>query len=269
MSHSFPPRALLAVLLVLLAYPADAFAIPGRKPPTPCGIRYPGDLGVEWDCIRLRKGESPEKRFGDRWKDVLRFNRIDRRHAYPGVSLKVPRRLEEIADFTPMPSRYPARDNEAKWILIDLDEQFLGAYEHGMLIHSAPITSGERGSETPRGDFRVGAYHSAHRSTEYFIEDTDIPYPMTWGLRFHVDPGGVSYWIHGRDLPGYRASHGCVGLYDESMQKKHYGIPRFPELEDARRLFEWAIAPIRDDGKFHLLENGPGVTIVGSGNRQR
>ena len=268
MSHSFPPRALLAVLLVLLAYPADAFAIPGRKPPTPCGIRYPGDLGVEWDCIRLRKGESPEKRFGDRWKDVLRFNRIDRRHAYPGVSLKVPRRLEEIAYFTPMPSRYPARDNEAKWILIDLDEQFLGAYEHGMLIHSAPITSGERGSETPRGDFRVGAYHSAHRSTEYFIEDTDIPYPMTWGLRFHVDPGGVSYWIHGRDLPGHRASHGCVGLYDESMQKKHYGIPRFPEMEDARRLFEWAIAPIPDDGKFHLLEDGPGVTIVGSGNRR-
>ena len=30
---------------------------------------------------------------------------------------------------------------------------------------------------------------------------------------------GVSYWIHGRDMPGYPASHGCIGLYDESMQK--------------------------------------------------
>ena len=40
-----------------------------------------------------------ETRFGERWKDVLRFNRVDRRHVYPGVSLKVPRRLEDVADF--------------------------------------------------------------------------------------------------------------------------------------------------------------------------
>ncbi len=29
-----------------------------------------------------------------------------------------------------------------------------------------------------------------------------------------------AFWIHGCDLPGYPASHGCVGLYDEEMQKK-------------------------------------------------
>jgi len=222
---------------------------------------------VEWDCIRLRKGESPEKRFGDRWKDVLRFNRIDRRHAYPGVSLKVPRRIEDIADFTPMPGEYPGGDNEAKRILIDLGEQFLGAYEYGKLVFSAPIASGEKGSETPEGEFRVTAVHSAHRSTEYCIEGTDTPYPMTWALRFHVDRDGMSYWIHGRDLPGYRASHGCVGLYDEFMQKKHYKVPRTPEMEDARRLFEWVIAPTLDDGKYHLLKDGPRVSIVG-GNRE-
>jgi hypothetical protein len=218
---------------------------------------------VEWDCIRLRKGETPEKRFGDRWKDVLRFNRIDRRHAYPGVSLKVPRRLEEIADFTPLPAAYPGGDNDAKRILIDLVEQFLGAYEHGMLVFSAPIASGEEGNETPEGEFRVTAFNSNHRSSDYFIEGTDTPYPMTWALRFHVDREGIAYWIHGRDIPGYPGSHGCVGLYDEAMQKKYYRFPRTPELEDARRLFEWAIAPLRADGKFHLLTDGPRVRIVG------
>ena len=148
-------------------------------------------------------------------------------------------------------------------ILVDLEEQFLGAYEHGKRVFSAPVASGEVDNETPEGEFEVTAYHSAHRSTEYCIEDTDIPYPMTWALRFHVDRDGVAYWIHGRDMPGYRASHGCVGLYDEAMQKKYYKVPRAPEMEDARKLLEWAIAPLADDGKFHPLKGGPVVRIVG------
>jgi len=218
---------------------------------------------VEWDCLRLGKGERVEMRFGERWKDVLRFNRADRRHVYPGVPLKVPRRLEDVADFTPMPAEYPEGDGEAKLILVDLDEEFLGAYEYGKRVFSAPIASGEGDNETPKGDFRVTAYHSSHRSTEYFIEGTDIPYPMTWALRFHIDREGVRYWIHGRDIPGYPASHGCVGLYDEAMQKKYYRVPWTPEMEDARRLFEWAISPLRDDGKYHLLPDGPRVRVVG------
>jgi len=217
---------------------------------------------VEWDCLRLRNGESVEKRFGDRWRDILRFNRIDRRHAYPGVPLKVPRRLEDVAEFTPMPDAYPDADNEAKFILVDLAEQFLGAYENGKLVFSSPIATGEEGNETPAGKFRVTAYHSAHRSTKFFIQDTDIPYPMTWALRFHVDREGVTYWIHGRDIPGYAASHGCIGLYDEAMQKKYYRNPRTPEMEDARRLFEWVISPARDDGKYHLLADGPPVHCI-------
>lgn len=224
---------------------------------------------MEWDCLRLGKGERVETRFGDRWKDVLRFNRVDRRHVYPGVPLKVPRRFEDVADFTPMPAESPEGDNEAKLILVNLEEQFLGAYEHGKRVFTAPIASGGEGdNETPRGNFRVTAYHSAHRSTEYFIEDTNILYPMTWALLFHIDREGVAYWIHGRDLPGYPASHGCIGLYDETMQKKYYKNPRVPEMDDARKLFEWAIAPLQDDGKYRLLPDGPRVRIVG-GTRKK
>jgi hypothetical protein len=47
------------------------------------------------------------------------------------------------------------------------------------------------------------------------------------------------------------------------MRKKYYGYPGNPELEDARKLFEWAVSPLPDDGKFHLLENGPKVAIIG------
>ena len=92
-----------------------------------------------------------------------------------------------------------------------------------------------------RGAFRLTAAHLQHQSDLYTIEGTDRPYPMNYALRFHVNREGVSYWIHGRDMPGYPASHGCIGLYDEPMQKEQYGIPKEPELSDAQRLFVWVL----------------------------
>ncbi len=255
--------AILSVFLLFFAS-GSPWGAESRKRPSPCKVRHPSDAGVEWDCRRLKKGEMPERLFGERWKDVARFNRIDRRHSRPGISLKVPRRIGEIAGYTPMPAVYSPGENAAKLILVDLSEQFLGAYEFGRLVFSAPVTTGEKGNETPKGSFRITAWHSRHRSTLYPIEDTDISYPMTYALRFHVNRAGTSFWIHGRDLPGYPDSHGCIGLFDEAMQKRYYGFPREPALEDAKRLFEWVIAPRQDDGKFHVLEEGPLLLIDGS-----
>jgi hypothetical protein len=211
----------------------------------------------------VRARETLETLFGSRWVDVARFNRIDRRHAYPGIFLKVPKRLEDIAAFTPMPQEYPLAASEAKFILIDLAEQFLGAYEYGRLAFSAPIAAGEKGNETPAGEFAITAAHRHHHSSRYTIEKTNIPYPMNYALRFHISKKGVAFWIHGRDIPGYPASHGCIGLYDEPMQKKYYGHPREPILEDARTLYNWVLAPLPEDEKYRILDNGPRMQIVG------
>jgi len=254
--------ALLLVLL-LCSISVSARGPDPKKHPSPCNVFHPSDTAEEWECRVLKKGETPEGLFGERWKDVARFNRIDRRHLYPGRPLKVPRRIGEIADYTPLPAIYPPAEKETKFILVDLSEQFLGAYEFGRLMFSAPATTGEEGNETPTGEFRITARHSHHRSTLYPIEGTDIPYPMTYALRFHTTRAGTSYWIHGRDLPGYPDSHGCIGLYDEVMQKRYYGTPRDPVLKDARTLFEWVIAPLQDDGKFRALKDGPHVLIIG------
>ncbi len=235
-----------------------------KSPPSLCKINYPSDAKVQWECRRLKKGETLESLFGDRWIDVVRFNRIDRRHVYPGVYLKIPMQLEDIRDFTPMPHDYPEAGGEAKFILVDLSEQFLGAYEYGRLVLSSPIAAGEKGHETPTGEFRITAFHRNHISSLYLIEDTDIPYPMDYALRFYISSKGISYWIHGRDIPGYPASHGCIGLYDEPMQKRYYRIPENPVLEDARTLYEWVLSPLPDDGEFHPLKNGPRMLIVGS-----
>jgi hypothetical protein len=253
----------LLLVLLLSFISVSTFAADPKIHPSPCNVLHPSDAGVEWDCQSLKKGETLEGRFGERWKDVARFNRIDRRHLYPGRPLKVPRRIEEITDYTPMPAVYPPAEKEAKFILVDLSEQFLGAYEFGRLVFSVPAATGEKGNETPTGEFRITARDSRHRSTLYPIEGTEIPYPMTYALRFHTSPAGISFWIHGRDLPGYPDSHGCIGLYDEVMQKKYYGTPRDPVLKDARTLFEWVIAPSQDDGKFRLLREGPRLLIFG------
>lgn len=69
--------------------------------------------------------------------------------------------------------------------------------------------------------------------------------------------------MHGRDLPGYPASHGCIGLYDEPMQKEQYGVPKDPELNDAKRLFEWVLGGEVKDDRLIPLPRGPRVHIIG------
>jgi hypothetical protein len=256
----------LAVATILIL-PFLAHAARGAKPSGACGITYPSDTTIEWGCRTLRAGESLETLFGDRWTDVARFNRIDRRHIHAGVSIKVPDRIEDLAEFQPMPSFYPPAEQDEQFLLIDLTEQFLGAYEYGALRFAVPIASGDARNPTPVGDFRVTAAHRTHRSCLYTIEGTDRPYPMNYALRFHINREGVSYWIHGRDLPGYPASHGCIGLYDEPMQKEQYGVPRDPELNDAKRLFEWVLGGEVEDDRVIALPHGPRVHIIGRAPR--
>lgn len=230
---------------------------------SPCAIHYPSDQGIAWQCRRLQRGEGLEKLFGTRWRDVARFNRIDRRHAVPGREIKVPLRIEEVAEFTPLPRTYHGGVRGEKLILVDLTEQFLGAYEKGQLRFSLPIASGGAENATPVGEFRISAAHRTHRSCLYSIDHTDEPYPMHYALRFHINKEGVSYWIHGRDLPGFPASHGCIGLSDEQMQAAYYGTPTFPLLEDAKMLYDWAIEGVNETDSLQVLTNGPRVVIQG------
>ena len=261
----FPPKGRMRYRAWLLAFPAVAIAFAAFAEPVPdtCKIHYPDDAGIAWTCRRIGRRDTLTHLFGSHWRGVLRFNRIDRRHIYPGVRIKVPDDLTQVHDFSPMPKRYAPADGSPKFILVNLTEQFLGAYDYGKLVLSFPIASGKSTDPTPDGLFKVTAYDRLHSSSVYDIEGTHTPYPMHYGLRFFITPKGVADWIHGRDMPGYPASHGCIGLYDEQMQKENYGVPRHPILESARKLFEWAIAPHPDDGRFHDIADGPPVLIIG------
>ena len=133
-------------------------------------------------------------------------------------------------------------------------------------MFSCPVSLGMEGHRVPNGTFRIDAADRSHESNLYPVEGTDRPYPMHYGLRFFVDKendGWPSYWLHGRDMPGFPASHGCIGLYDEEMQKECYGKPSKVLLKDAKKLYEWALGGQPDTGKFQRIENGPAVRVIG------
>lgn len=114
------------LVLTIILLPADSQAESARKYRGPCSIIYPSDATIEWECRTIRAGESLEKLFVGQWTDVARFNRIDRRHAQVGRSIKVPKQLYELQAFTPVPLSYPPAEPDKQFILIDLSEQFLG-----------------------------------------------------------------------------------------------------------------------------------------------
>ncbi len=230
-------------------------------------VVYPSTENIGWKPVFIRPQDTLERLYGKDWELVARFNRIDRRHVYPGMTIKSPENMDDIRDYTPLPRIYEPARNHEKYILVNMEEQWLGAYENGILKFSVPAATGRPGNETPTGLFRIDARHRNHTSSLYKTEDDQAQYPMDYALRFHVDASDVAYWIHARDLPGRPASHGCIGLFDEAMQQRIFSQPGNPVLMDARRVYEWAAGDEDydgpDSGNLELLEDGPVVEVVG------
>lgn len=252
------------VLIVLLLGITCLPSFAAQKLQSLCELHHPSDYLYEWNCVKLTAKDTPARVFGKFWQEGLRFNRLDRRHFLAGMSVKVPKRVEDLSGFNPMPPFYYEAAQEPKLILIDQNEMFLGAYEYGLLVLSTPVAVGVEEHRLRNGTYRVDAVDPVHESSLYPVEGTDRPYPMHYGLRFHIDKrqdGWTSYWIHGRDLPGYPASHGCIGLYDEEMQLQYYGEPAKPLLMDAKKLYQWVVGP-SDTGGMQKFR-GPVVIIMG------
>ncbi|MBI4991867.1 MAG: L,D-transpeptidase [Candidatus Harrisonbacteria bacterium] len=206
---------------------------------------------IPYQEIKLKNNDTLLGLFGKNWELVARFNRMDEKHLIGGHKLKVPNDLEALKNWTPMPREYPPAASHKKYFLILLDEQFLGTYEYGKLILDMPISSGrppERcdapngDCSTPKGLFQALGGDWNHTSTLY-DDPSGNPYPMKWAIRFHINKDWVQYWIHGGDLPGYQASHGCIRV-----------IPK-----DALKLFRWVFpkAPKRE----FWLKKGTGIPI--------
>jgi len=181
-----------------------------------------------WHVHRVSKAEAASARsakmpvleslFGKQAENVARFNRIDSRFVYWGTRLRVPE-LPEGVTYSPMPLAYPASADKDEFILVALDVQFLGVYERGQLVASYPISSGKEDYLTPAGNFKVNRKCPDCKSSLY--PEPDGGAPMPWGLRFLWS----SYWIHGGDLVGGPASHGCVRMFAKDAEALYNRTP--------------------------------------------
>src|SRR5580704_16460186 len=86
--------------------------------------------------------------------------------------------------------------------IVSLPEQRITLYDATGWILRAPVSSGQKGRETPAGIFSVIQKEAEHYSNLY--DDAYMPHMqrITWS--------GIA--LHGGPLPGYPASHGCVRM---------------------------------------------------------
>jgi len=89
--------------------------------------------------------------------------------------------------------------------IVSLRTQQITIYDANGWILRAPVSSGQKGRETPAGIFSVIAKEAEHYSNLY--DDAYMPHMqrLTWS--------GIA--LHGGPLPGHPASHGCIRMpYD-------------------------------------------------------
>jgi lipoprotein-anchoring transpeptidase ErfK/SrfK len=132
----------------------------------------------------------------------------------------------------------PGVPRDAKWIHVDLSEQYLVAYEGESPVFATLVSTGKEGFETPTGLFRI---QSKHVSTT--MDDTESPEgaysieDVPWTMYFHGN-----FAIHGAFWHytfGRVRSHGCVNL----------------SPADARWVFSWSTPTL--PAAWHGMFAGP------------
>lgn len=191
-------------------------------------IRYGETLCNEPDyfCMKIKKGERWETLFPNaEERDIVR--RINRMNITlkPNMTIAVPKNLERLSvyDVSPFP-RYIKPIGE-KTIFVSQKKLAWGAYDAtGELLWWGPASPGldkcqgvPGGCSTPTGSFRV-------------IRKQDIDCVSTvFPRRAYGESGGAlmpycmhffrGYALHGSDeVPGFKASHGCVRLFIEDAR---------------------------------------------------
>lgn len=208
----------------------------------------------QYDCITITSGQSWDNLFPDpQQKDIVQ--RINRTYntLYPGKVIAVPKNLAyvHLLDVAPFPLRIPSENQ--KEIIVDQDKLAWGAYDaQGNLIKWGPISSGRdrcpdanRSCRTLTGIFRVFSKENEHCVSDVFPigkGGAKMPYCMY----FHK-----GFALHGSDdIPGVRASHGCVRMFTQDAQWLNH---EFVELSSERNNFMGTVVivrPINDSEKL-------------------
>lgn len=180
---------------------------------------------IDYFCMTVKNKDSWESLFPNvEERDMVRrINRMNIR-LRPGMIIAIPKNIERLTiyDVSPFP-RYIEPTGE-KTIYVSQKKLAWGAYdEDGELLWWGPVSSGigkcnvAGGCATPTGEFRI-------------IRKQDIDCISTvFPRRANGESGGAlmpycmhffrGYALHGSyEVPGYRASHGCVRMFIEDAR---------------------------------------------------
>jgi lipoprotein-anchoring transpeptidase ErfK/SrfK len=131
-------------------------------------------------------------------------------------------------------------------IVISISKQRAYFYKGKTLVGESTVSSGKRGFDTPPGRYKVIQKDKDHASNLYgdYVDDEGNVVRMSVDVTKDPQPAGTTfrgapmryflrftggYGMHAGQLPGYRASHGCVRLPREMarhfFENASYGTP--------------------------------------------
>lgn len=169
----------------------------------------------QYECIKIGHGQNWTNLFPDETQRDL-VQRLNRSYnsIWLGKEIVVPRNLSKITllDISPFPLEIPDKE---KQVIVDQDKLAWAAYDQGQQIKWGPIASGRdkcpdsaNACKTMTGVFRFFSKENQNcRSDVYPIGKGGAKMPYC--MYFHK-----GFALHGSDdMPGFRASHGCVRLF--------------------------------------------------------
>lgn len=143
----------------------------------------------------------------------------------------------------------PEVPDEEKHIVVDLSTQLVTAFEGEKLVFSQRCSSGVRGTDTPRGEFRT--YHkgpSVHMTNEGDAVESEAVYSLPgvpW-CSFFTGAGNAFHGTWWHNDYGRPRSHGCVNLPSEA----------------AKFLYRWTKPNVPPDSNYlHLPGEGTRVQV--------
>jgi hypothetical protein len=142
----------------------------------------------------------------------------------------------------------PSVPEDQKHILIDLEAQLVTAYEGEQLVFSQLCSSGAKGTETPKGEFRT--YHkgpSVHMTNQGDALEGVYNLPGVPWCTFFTGMGNALHGAYWHNDYGRPRSHGCVNLPSEA----------------AKFIYRWTSPNVPPDADYvHKPGEGTRVQIV-------
>lgn len=175
----------------------------------------------QYECIKIKSGENWAKLFPDENQRDL-VQRVNRTYnnLWPGKVIAVPRNLSTVTllDLAPFPLSI---DDHEKQVIVDQDKLAWGAYDaEGKLINWGPIASGrDKCPDSPNACLTLTGIYRVFSKEDERCKSDIFPIgkggaKMPYCMYFHK-----GFALHGSDdIPGYRASHGCVRMFERDAK---------------------------------------------------